>query len=94
LQVGEIHFQRPPSASFILQCLEGKNVKNLPSPPAKNIKFTQVFPSATLVPMWVIYLGLGLFILLLGTGLLGFYKQKNNQLNIQQRGELSSPIKK
>lgn len=86
--------QRPPSASFILQYLEGKKVENLPSPPARNIKFTQVLPSETLVPPWVVYLGLGLFALLLGTGLLWFQKKANKQLNIQQREELSSPIKK
>lgn len=86
--------QRPPSASFVLQCLDGKNVDNLPSPPAVNLKFPRIIPAKTIELNGLVVLNFLFFLVLFATGLFWFSKQENQQWKILPQKELSSPIKK
>lgn len=86
--------QRPTSASFILQCLEGKNVEDLPSTPAQNLKFPRIIPARTIDLHWSIVVNFVVFLILFVTGTMWFSRQENHQWKILPRGELSSPIKK
>jgi serine/threonine protein kinase len=77
--------QRPSNTSVILKCLEGKNIENIPSPPGENQQLCPDEPSPSLTPRWLIILNLGLFSILLITGLLWFQRQQENRWNVPSK---------
>ncbi|HEY9634230.1 MAG TPA: serine/threonine-protein kinase [Coleofasciculaceae cyanobacterium] len=73
--------QRPPNTSFILKCLEGKTIENLPSPPVENPPLHTIEPASPLTSRWLIILNFVLFSILLVTGLLWYQRYQRYQEN-------------
>ena len=82
--------QRPSNTSVILKCLEGKNIENIPSPQGENQQLCPDEPSPLLTPRWLIMLNLGLFSILLITGLLWFQRRQENQWNVPRKENYSA----
>ena len=77
--------QRPPNPSFVLKCLEGKTIENLPSPPVETLAPRPLEPSSPLTPRWLITLNFVLFSVLLVTGLLWlqtYQRYRENQWQV------------
>jgi serine/threonine protein kinase len=73
--------QRPSNTSFILKCLEGKTIKNLPSPLVGNLPSHPLETPYPLTARWLIILNFVLFSILLVTGLLWFQRYQRYQEN-------------
>jgi serine/threonine protein kinase len=71
--------QRPPNTSFILKCLEGKTIENLPSPPVTNLQPHPIEPPSPPIPRWLIILNFVIFSILLVTGLLWYQRYQRYQ---------------
>ena len=84
--------QRPPNTSFILQCLEGKSIDNLPYPPVNTLELRLRESQSSPTPGWLIVLNFVLFSILLVTGLLWWQSYQNYRENQWQvrRHEKSS----
>jgi serine/threonine protein kinase len=70
--------QRPENTSFILNYLEGKIIKTLPSPPIENL------PSPPTTRLLII-LNFVLFSIVLVSGLLWFQRQQENQWQVPRQ---------
>jgi len=87
--------QRPPNTSFILKCLEGKTLENLPHPPVENLPYRPLEPLSPLTPRWLIIINFVLFSILLVTGLLWFQRYqryRENQWQIPHQNNSSASI--
>jgi serine/threonine protein kinase len=81
--------QRPQNTSFILEYLEGKTVKTLPSPPIsspiENRPSRPIEPPAPPTTHLVIILNFVLFSIVLVSGLLWFQRQQENQWQVPRQ---------
>jgi hypothetical protein len=87
--------ERPPNTSFILKCLEGKTIENLPAPSLEKLHPHLLEPLYLLTPRWLIVLNFVLFSILLVTGLLWFQryqKYQENQWQVPQQENSSAQI--
>src|SRR5919199_3722041 len=84
--------QRPPNTCFILKCLEGKTIENLPSPPVINLQPHSIELPSLPIPYRLIILNFVLFSILLVTGLLSFQRyQRYQEKQWQVPREKNSP---
>jgi serine/threonine protein kinase len=80
--------QRPEDTSSILNCLEGKTIKTLPSPPTppiENLPSPPIEPPSPHTTRLLIILNFVLFSIVLVSGLLWFQRQQENQWQVPRQ---------
>jgi serine/threonine protein kinase len=77
--------QRPLNTSFILNCLEGKTIEALPSPPVENLPSRPIEPPSPPTTRLLIILNFALFSIVLVSGLLWFQRQQENQWQVPRQ---------